>query len=113
MIVENPRTQPHYLTEFFPIRPRLIDKDRNKNGDHFEKPTQYWFLNSEPEGNVTMEPINYVKKEIVDCANLMDGDVKRQIKRSMIHPQYASRFIKQYIIDYETDIANVLKGVSE
>lgn len=99
MIVENPCTQPHFLTTYFPIKPKLIDKDRNRNGDHFSKPTQYWFVNCDPAENVTLEPLDFVKKGIVNQANLMDGDVSRQIKRSMIHPQYARRFIISHIID--------------
>ena len=99
LIVENPYTSPHYLTEHFPIRPKIIDKDRSKNGDHFGKPTQYWFVNCEPLENVVLEPLDFVKKEIVDFANLMEGNQTRQIKRSMIHPQYARRFIISHIID--------------
>lgn len=41
-IIENPFTQPHYLTEYFPIKPALIDKDRSIHMDKFKKPTQYF-----------------------------------------------------------------------
>lgn len=97
MIVENPYTQPHYLTLYFPIQPMLIDKDRTLNGDHFRKPTQYWFLNCKPEQNVCMEVMDYVEKKQVDFVT--NDKQTRQVLRSMIHPQYARRFIIQHIID--------------
>lgn len=97
MIVENPYTQPHYLTMYFPIQPMLIDKDRTLNGDHFRKPTQYWFLNCKPEQNVCMEVMDYVEKKQVDFVT--NDKQTRQVLRSMIHPQYARRFIIQHIID--------------
>lgn len=99
LIVENPYTQPHYLTTYFPIRPKVIDKDRTVNGDYYAKPTQYWFVNCDPEQNVLFEPIEYVKRHTIGEAQKMDGDVSRTVKRSLIHPQYASRFIRQFVLD--------------
>ena len=96
MIVENPYTQPHYLTQFFPVKPKVIDKDRSKNGDHYGKPTQYWFVNCEPEENVVFEAIEYVNKKIIT-----QREQHQKTKRSMIHPQYAKRFIQTYVIDAE------------
>lgn len=99
MIVENPYTQPHYLTTYFPIRPTIIDKDRTKNGDYYRKPTQFWFINCEPEENLVFEALDYVETHTIARAEKMNGCENRQIKRSLIHPQYARRFIKQFIID--------------
>ena len=99
MIVENPRSNPHFLTMYFPIKPKVIDLDRSKNGDNYSKPTQYWFVNCDPEQNVDFEPIQSVKIHTSGKAHLMDGDYSRQIKRSMIHPQYARRFIISHILD--------------
>jgi hypothetical protein len=101
MIVENPATQPHYLTQFFPIKPKVIDKDRTSNGDYYRKPTQYWFVNCEPENNVVFEPIEYVETHTVMKARLMKDGTTTQTKRSMIHKQYARRFIKNYVLDAE------------
>lgn len=98
IIVENPYTQPHYLTTYFPIKPKLIDKDREKNGDHMRKPTQYWFINCEPEENVAFESLMQVEHRVSDFMKVTDG-VSRKVKRSMIHPQYARRFIISHIID--------------
>lgn len=100
MIVENPYTQPHYLTIYFPIKPSLIDKDRTENGDHMKKPTQYWFVNCNPENNVCYEPIEFVEKKTI-AGMKREGNNSRQVMRSCIHHQYAKRFIVQYIIDCE------------
>ena len=102
MIVENPYTQPHYLTMFFPVRPQLIDKDRTYNGDYYKKPTQFWFLNCEPEQNMFFESLEYVETHTISNAEKMKGDFCRKVKRSLMHPQYARRFIKSYLIKEAT-----------
>ena len=99
MVVENPYMQPHYLTIYFPIKPKLIDKNRRANGDYFAKPTQFWFVNCDPEQNLVFEPLEYVKTHIISNVEKMNMDADRKVKRSMMHPQYARRFIKQYLID--------------
>lgn len=99
MIVENPYTQPHYLTGYFPIKPSLIDPDRSQNGDYYKKPTQYWFVNCKPEQNIIFEPLDYVPIHTISRAAKMEVGSNRKVKRSMIHPQYARRFIKQYVLD--------------
>ena len=44
-----------------------------------------------------IEALDYVEPKKI--GNLKkDGDKSVKTKRSMIHPQYASRFIRQYII---------------
>lgn len=100
--MENPYTQPHYLTMFFPIKPALIDKDRSQNGDYYKKPTQFWFVNCEPEQNMFFEPIEPVQRVTHDQAEKMDNDHTRAVKRSLMHPQYARRFIKAHIMEVET-----------
>ena len=105
MVIENPYMQPHYLTTYWCLRPTLIDKDRTQNGDYYQKPTQYWFINCEPYYNLVFEPLDYVERQVIAKVKKKDGlSVKTQ--RSMIHPQYANRFIRQYLID-ESEIKNV------
>ena len=99
MIVENPYSNIHYLTQYFPIRPKVIDADRTKNGDHFKKPTQYWFLNCEPEQNVVFSPINFVQTKTIVNVGKMENGCSTKVMRSMIHPQYAKRFIQTHVID--------------
>ena len=100
MIVENPYTQPHYLTMFFPIKPKVIDNDRTVNGDYYRKPTQYWFVNCEPENNVCFEAMEYVEKYTI----MDENSQTRKTKRSLIHRQYAKRFLKNYVLDVEGGI---------
>lgn len=91
MIIENPYTQPHYLTTYWCIQPKLIDTDRTVNGDFYKKPTQYFFIGFEPKNNFLFEPIEWVEKKAVER-------VYEQTERSMMHPQYADRFIRQYVL---------------
>ena len=97
MVIENPYTQPHYLTTYWCLKPTIIDKDRTKNGDYYKKPTQYWFINFKPKQNLVFEPIEYVETKIIEKVKGTDCTT-RQTERSMMHPQYAKRFIKQYLI---------------
>jgi len=101
MIVENPYTQPHYLTMYFPVRPKLIDKNRSENGDYYRKPTQYWFLNCKPEQNVILEPLEFVQQHTIARAEKMGIGTNRKVKRSLMHSQYARRLIVSYIIDVD------------
>lgn len=98
IIIENPYTQPHYLTTYWCIKPTLIDRDRSLNGDYYKKPTQYWFVNCEPETNFIFEPIENVETYVVDGKRNQD-DISKKVERSLMHPQYANRFIRQKIID--------------
>jgi hypothetical protein len=105
LIIENPYSKEHYLTRYFPLKPKIIDFDRRENGDYYKKPTQYFFINCEPKNNLVFEPISYnqigvgdairkIKKE--DCEKIGANNIKEA--RSMIHPDYAERFIKKYIL---------------
>lgn len=100
LIIENPYGSQHYLTRYWCIKPAFIDKNRFLNGDYYEKPTQYWFINCEPKNNFIFEPLEYVEKKTINNAKKC-GNLSRQKMRSMIHPQYANRFIKEFIIDEE------------
>lgn len=106
LIVENPYSAQHYLKQYWALKPKVIDTDRRNNGDYFRKPTQYWFVNTEPKMNLVFEPISY--NMIVGKTNMkrmqmpelsVTGAKDRHTARSMIHPQYANRFIRQYILD--------------
>ena len=101
MIVENPYTQPHYLTMFFPVEPKIVIQDRYKEGDYFSKPTQFFFVNCRPEQNVVFESILPLEHLTKDQATHIEKNVNTQVKRSLIHPQFADRFIKTYILDKE------------
>lgn len=93
LVVENPYSTDHYLTRYFPLRAKLIDMDRTRDGDYFRKPTQFWFVGFKPLCNFVFEPLQYVKRR---CVTKLRANSK---ERSEIHPQYARRFIKQYIVE--------------
>lgn len=98
MMIENPYMQPHYLTTYWCLRPTMIDHDRTDNGDYYKKPTQYWFINFQPYQNLVFEPIDYVETQTISKVKKKDG-ISVKTQRSMIHPQYANRFIRQYLIE--------------
>lgn len=97
MVFENPYSEQHYLTRYWCLKPSVIDKDRTLNGDYYSKPTQYWFIGFEPKYNLVFEPIDYVEKRTINYVNTKGGK-NRAVRRSEIHPQYANRFIRQYLI---------------
>jgi hypothetical protein len=103
MIVENPYSKEHYLHRYWCIKPSVIDTNRLERGDYYRKPTQYWFVNCEPSNNLIMEvaPNNGIAKTIewVTASSFADKRVKSQrVARSMIHPDYANRFIREFIL---------------
>lgn len=91
LVIENPYSSQHYLTRYWPLKPAIIDSDRRRDGDHFKKPTQYWFINCKPKNNMLFEPIEFVEERAIE-------KTYNQVQRSMIHPQYANRFLRQYIL---------------
>lgn len=92
-IIENPYATQHYLVRYWACRAAIIDTDRSATGDYFEKPTQYFFLNREPSNNFIFEAVDIKKKrKIVDLTT---------VDRSMIAPDYANRFIREYVLSAE------------
>lgn len=98
LIIENPYSTTHYLVKYWCIPYTILDTDRSKNGDYYKKPTQYWFINCEPKNNFIFEPLELVKTKIISSQKAENG-IDRVVMRSMIHPQYANRFIREYILD--------------
>ena len=96
LVVENPRANVSILNEFFPIEPKVIHQDRSKLGDYFRKPTQYWFVNTEPRKNFLFENLERCDGEVRKI-----NDTRSQVDRSMISPVYASRFIREYLLPEE------------
>ena len=95
LIVENPYTAPHYLTNNFPYKPSLIDKNRQQRGDYFKKPTQYWFVNCEPtQGYTYSVPPS---KKVVNTLSGHQGSLCDE-DRSLISPDYARNLICDNIL---------------
>ena len=108
LVMENPYSEEHFLRRYWCYLPAIIDKDRRDNGDYYKKPTQYWFVNCEPKYNLVFEPVTYNAIDCKDPIRLMNkehyektGAKTKKEARSMIHPDYANRFIRQYLIDYD------------
>ena len=80
------------------MKPTIIDKDRTRNGDYYKKPTQYWFINCNPKNNLVFEPLEYVETKNIEKQKGTEI-TSRKTERSLMHPQYANRFIRQYLID--------------
>lgn len=110
LIMENPYSEEHFLRRYWCYPSAIIDKDRRENGDYFKKPTQYWFLNCKPKMNLLFEVAednsirgtsegkdDWCRKNKTDLSKTGARTIKHA--RSMIHPQYANRFIRQYILD--------------
>ena len=98
VIIENPYSTQHYLTNYWCIKPKVIDTDRHATGDYMKKPTQYWFIGIDPKDNFIMEQVNYKKKL---TSNGLFGTKDCQVQRSMISTDYVNRFIREFIIDGE------------
>ena len=107
LICENPFSEGHYLRRYWCMKPSVIDKDRTLRGDYYRKPTQYWFLNYAPSNNLIFEaiPDNSIKRKSA-IEHISSGSFERetgiktsrQVARSMIHPEYANRFIREFIL---------------
>lgn len=111
MVFENPYSEEHFLRRYWCLPSTLIDKDRTKRGDYFAKPTQYWFLNCNPSNNVIMEVVNDNQIVVEKVGNNdawgsraskkvfeRTGAKNKKTGRSMIHPEYANRFIREFIL---------------
>lgn len=106
LIMENPFSEEHYLRRYWCLLPAVIDRDRRTRGDYFKKPTQYWFLNCKPTFRPLFEMTNDNFVEEKDAIRNMKGvkeklgleDMSATKIRSMIHPEYANRFIREFIL---------------
>lgn len=95
LIVENPYSSNHYLYQNFPYKPKIIDLNRNKKGDFFKKPTQFFFVNCEPEKTYTSYSKQILKK-IRSCTGHIGNYCDKE--RSEISFDYAENFINDYIL---------------
>lgn len=108
LIMENPYSEEHYLRRYWCIPPAIIDKDRRERGDYYKKPTQYWFINIKPKNNLMFETVNDNSINIKDTIRNITKDTfekhtgrkitSGKVARSMIHPNYANRFIREFIL---------------
>lgn len=92
LIIENPYGTGNFLKQYFPVKPKLVIKDRMEMGDVYKKPTQFFFINCEPEfklyGNC------FVKVDEQKTIEKSGG-----FARSVISSAFAKNFIETYIVD--------------
>lgn len=94
LIIENPHgAGQHYLTRYWCVEPSIIDTNRKDRGDYYVKPTQYWFINRKPSNNLVFDAIAHYPNK---AYSKIKGNVQRE--RSAISPQYANRFIREFVI---------------
>ena len=101
LITENPYATNHYLTHWFPYRPKVIDKNRSRRGDYWIKPTQFFFVNCNPSNGFTHQqtPKNKIKQVWKARGAPVAGLCSEE--RSMISPDYARNFICDFILGKE------------
>lgn len=112
LIVENPYSEEHYLRRYWCLPASMIDRDRRQRGDYYKKPTQYWFVNCEPQNNFLFEaqslnaiqhqgsnPVVWVTSEVIRREHGIECSQREA--RSLIHPDYANRFIREFILTEE------------
>ena len=96
MVFENPWAEQTYLKANFLKVPDIIDTNRMRRGDYFNKPTAYWFWNFEPTYGESYQ--NDKEQKII---NQMRGGKQAGIcseERSMISSDYARNFICDFIL---------------
>lgn len=107
LVVENPYSEEHYLRRYWCLPATIIDKDRRDRGDYYKKPTQFWFVNFKPKQNLIFEAQNWNAIEAKDAIRMMTKKdlekcgitADKKVARSMIHPDYAERFIREFILE--------------
>ena len=99
LIIENPYSQLHYLCNNFFKAPDVLDKDRQRRGDYFRKPTGYWFFNCVPTiGYSYQNPKE--KKSVFSCRGSNNAGLCSE-ERSLISTDYARNFICDFILGKE------------
>ena len=100
LIIENPYSTQHYLTRYWCLEPSIVDSNRRLGGNYYKKPTQYWFIGFQPKNNLIMDEAYYIyPKKKQACADItVCQNHEGKVERSLIHPEYARRFIKEYIL---------------
>lgn len=100
LIVENPYNAHHYLRFNFPYIPAVIDMNRRLRGDYVKKPTQYFFLNCEPAGKVSIQLDK--KQEYTRNRHAAKNAGVCSSDRSMISDDYAHNFICDHILGIDS-----------
>ena len=90
LIIENPLGKCGFLRQYFPVKTKVIIKDRRTLGDTLQKPTHFFFVNCKPEFHLQMECDLKIK----------NGKAIEQLHgfdRSRISPNFAKNFIELFL----------------
>ena len=89
-VIENPYTSNYLLSQKEMKQPDLIIMNRRDLGDHYTKPTMFYYYNFEPTvfSNYTIIKEYKIKK----VSN------EHGIERSLISPEFAYNFVSKYIL---------------
>lgn len=99
LVIENPFSALHYLHNNFLKEPSIVDHDRRRRGDYFQKPTGFWFFNAEPTVGYSFQKPE--KELVVWKAKSASKAGLCSEERSMISPDYARNFICDFILGKE------------
>ena len=108
LVMENPWSEQTFLKNGnFVKSPSIVDMDRTRRGDYFEKPTAYWFFGFQPTYGNTIQITPMAKRKIVNkCKKCLHAGLCSE-ERSMISPDYARNFICDFIIGKKQDIGQL------
>lgn len=99
LIMENPWNEQTFLKANFVMPPTIVDHDRTRRGDHFVKPTAFFYVNCEPTKGFTYMKNNDRKIILKSKMSKLAGLCSEE--RSMISPVYARNFICDWVIGKE------------
>lgn len=96
LIMENPWSEQTFLKSNFVQAPTLVDMDRTKRGDYYQKPTAYWYIGCTPTNGYTYQKPK-LRKTIINSKGASRAGLCSE-ERSMISPDYARNFICDFIL---------------
>lgn len=99
LIMENPWSEQTFLKSNFVQAPTLVDMDRTKRGDYYQKPTAYWYIGCTPTNGYTYQKPK-LRKTIINSKGASRAGLCSE-ERSMISPDYARNFICDFILGKE------------
>lgn len=91
LIIENPNGKAGFLRQYFPIKTKMIIKDRSLYGDDYKKSTQFFFINCEPAFNLEKT----CKKNENEITIV---EKKHTPERSKITETFAKIFIENWVL---------------
>ena len=105
IIIENPFSTLHFLSNNFFKAPTIIDSDRTLRGDYFKKPTGYWYFNCENTIGYSYQR-DKKRKTIREAKGSGKAGLCSE-ERSMISSDYARNFICDFIIGKEQEFGQM------